>query len=105
MLDIKISLEDLTPNVERDAKKELSKLQQAFRDRKKKEDIRNLDSVDSEYWVCLCFQNRKQREDFVVKSGIGSIDDKYVDGIIAANRLGITLDDQSYPKPQKCERG
>ncbi|MFT3791522.1 MAG: hypothetical protein QM741_10665 [Rudaea sp.] len=54
-------------------------------------------ATDSEYWACLCFQNREQKEAFLSALGILDIGDKYLDGPLVAKRLGIELPSAEVP--------
>jgi hypothetical protein len=47
--------------------------------------------VDHEYWVCLCFQSRDQKEEFLAKAGWADLGEKYVDGLALAERLGVDV--------------
>lgn len=44
---------------------------------------------DSEFWFCMFFQTREQKEAFVRHFGLPT--DKYIDGQDAAARMGVTL--------------
>jgi hypothetical protein len=78
-------------DVEADSKAELSDLQRGIRERAAAENQRRQKATDSEYWVCLCFQNREQAEAFGRAAGIGAA--KYADGRKVAKRYGIELPD------------
>ena len=45
--------------------------------------------TDSEFWCCLCFETREQKNAFLVATGFGEADDKYVDGRVVARKMGI----------------
>lgn len=56
------------------------------------------DEYDSEFWVCLVFQTRAQREAFVAALGERGMlpadvskDDKYLSGTALAKQLNVTL--------------
>ena len=70
---------------------QLDGLQKSFRERMAREEKRRVLATDSEYWVCLCFQSREEKESFLAKTGIIYGGDKYVDGRFAAKKLGIVL--------------
>lgn len=53
--------------------------------------------VDPEYWVCICFQNRAQKERFLEAVGWADLGDKYIDGLAVAERLGAGIE----PEPVK----
>ncbi len=84
-------------NLADDAHAEISAVKTAFVERAKKEKERYEIATDSEYWCCLCFQTRAQKDEFLEKSGIIKHGDKYIDGRKAAKVLGIKLD---APNPQ-----
>ena len=67
--------------VEVEAEEEVSEVLQGFKQRAEREDQRFWDAVDSEYWVCFCFQTRDQKEEFLKKLGLFEMGDKYIDGI------------------------
>ena len=53
-------------------------------------DQKRLDLVtDSEFWCCLCFETREQKNAFLEATGFGEADDKYVDGRVAARKMGL----------------
>lgn len=88
-------------NLEKDAKSEMSALLKGFKDRAAREKKRMDLVLDSEYWVCLVFQTREQKEEFLTKAEI-DMDvegDRYVDGRVVAQKLGIELEspDPVYP--------
>jgi ribonuclease HI len=84
-------------NLADDAHAEISAVKAAFVERAKKEKERYEIATDSEYWCCLCFQTRAQKEEFLNKSGIIKHGDKYIDGREAAKTLGIEIE---TPDPQ-----
>lgn len=71
---------DYTGNLETDSAKELTALEQGFRDRAKQEQDRFRLATDSEYWVAICFTSREDKEAFLRKHNLDSLGDKYLDG-------------------------
>jgi len=65
----------------------------AFRERIKREEKRRRDTTDSEYWCCLVFQSRAQKNDFLNSTGWIRDGNKYIDGRFVAKKLGIRLQD------------
>lgn len=65
--------------LEAECDKELKQVQDSFRDRMKAENDRFRDMCDTEYWVCVCFTSRAQREEFLKSVGFDP-DEKYLDG-------------------------
>jgi hypothetical protein len=51
--------------------------------------------VDHEYWVCVCFQSRDQKEEFLDKAKWRDLGEKYIDGLALAKRM--RLDVQPIP--------
>lgn len=70
-----ISLEEL----EQTSLKEIQEVEAGFRERMKQENDRFRDMCDTEYWFCVCFTSRKQKEEFLEKIGIET-DLKYIEG-------------------------
>jgi hypothetical protein len=64
----------------------------SFRERAEKERERFIDSTDSEYWVCVCFETREKKEQFLKNLGLFEHGDKYLDGDFVAEKLGIKLE-------------
>lgn len=88
---------EYTGDAEVDSKAELTELQQAFRERKKNEARRFELATDSEYWVALCFQTRAQKETFLKALKLIQYGDKYLDGRLLAEKMGITLTEEEMP--------
>lgn len=76
-----------------DAKAEMSATLKAFAARAKEEKQRFRDATDSEYWFCVCFQTRAQKEAFLKAMKWLAHGDKYLDGTAVAEREGIELPD------------
>jgi hypothetical protein len=63
----------------------------AFKKRRKDEAARIDNALDSEYWFAVCFLSREQKEAFLKALGWDSQGDKYLDGTLIAEKLGIVL--------------
>lgn len=87
-----------SPDVEAEAREELNAVQAAFKAKKRAEQAAFRDNTDSEYWVALCFQTRAQKEEFLAKIGVLSEGDKYLDGLMVAKAIGVTIDSPTPPK-------
>lgn len=76
-------------------KSDLTDLQKAFRERNKasKKDFEQ--RTDSEYWFCVCFQSREEKEELLRLLGWSDLGDKYLDGLKVAEREGINLESKS----------
>jgi hypothetical protein len=80
-----------TGNASVDSKAELTAIGQAFRERALADKKRQELATDSEYWFCVCFLTREQKEEFLEKAGL-PVNSKYLDGRIVAKALGIALE-------------
>lgn len=92
-------LETDQPPAEEVALAEIEELQAGFKARAQREDQRFEDATDSEFWVALCFQTRAQKDEFLRKAGWLEIGEKYLDGMLVALKLGISLDSRVPPLP------
>lgn len=72
--------------LEAECEQELEQVHASFRDRMKAENDRFRDMCDTEYWVCVCFTSRTQREEFLKSVGFDP-DEKYVDGKALAKAI------------------
>lgn len=70
---------DSLENVEAECLEEMGEVEKGFRERMKAENDRFRDMCDTEYWVCLCFKSRAQKEEFLQSVGMDA-DLKYIDG-------------------------
>jgi hypothetical protein len=82
---------DYTGDLETDARAELDELHRGFRDRAAKEDERFMLATDSEYWFCVCFKSRQDKDAFLAAAGLVVIGDKYLDGYATARALGVPM--------------
>lgn len=73
------------------AEREVSALRDAFIARSEKKNARYTQAVDSEYWFCVCFQSRAQKEAFLKALGLQVYGDKYLDGARVAHKFGVVL--------------
>ena len=81
-------LEGLIKTAQGDQANKLTELQKAFRARAKAERERFLQATDSEYWFCVCFQTRAQKDFFLKALSWDKLGDKYLDGIKLAEGIG-----------------
>ena len=58
---------------------ELGEVEKSFRERMQAETKRFRDMCDTEYWFCVCFTSRAQKEEFLRSVGMDE-DLKYIDG-------------------------
>ncbi|MBA8886147.1 hypothetical protein FHW12_000338 [Dokdonella fugitiva] len=92
-----VAMPEPTGNTEADAKADLDALVGGFRERAKAESRRFELATDSEYWCCLCFQTREQKEAFLGALNLLLHGDKYIDGRVVAKQLGISLPAADVP--------
>jgi len=83
--------------LEAEAAREPNEVMAAFEERVKNEEARLQDATDSEFWFTLCFQTRKQKEEFLTKAGLIHLGDKYLDGMKVAKVMGIKLESPVPP--------
>lgn len=57
-------------------------------------------NTDSEYWACLVFPSREIKDKFLKAIGVWEIGDKYIDGVMFAEQLGIDLEADSFQFPK-----
>ena len=92
-----VVMPEITGNPEVDSRADLDAVQKGFRDRIKNENNRFELSTDSEYWFAACFQTREQKEAFLKALDLLVYGDKYIDGRLLAEKLGIELPAADVP--------
>lgn len=80
---------------EEKTKEIISETLEKFKDSLKKEKDLFNDNTDSEYWFTVCFQTRKQKEEFLRKTGLIKFGDKYLEGEKVAEKLGVELENKT----------
>ena len=100
--DFSFGDEDKRPVVAQ-KKEEMSELLKKFKAQKAEERKTFYENVDSEYWICVCFQSREQKEAFLEKAGLMQYGDKYLDGMDVAQHMGINIKDLT-PKTRKTRQ-
>ena len=87
-------------DLEEDARAEVSAaLATILAERKQKRDAYRL-MADTEYWCCICFQSRAQKEEFLQKMGWLPFGDKYLDGLKIAELAGLDIEPIDLPAPK-----
>jgi hypothetical protein len=76
---------------------ELSDLLKKLKAAAQQEQAVFLENVDSEYWCCLCFQTRAQKDEFLARMGWADLGDKYLDGLAIAQKQGLKLEAKTPP--------
>lgn len=91
--------------IEQDAAAELAALSDTFSGRAKLEAKRFELAVDSEYWFCVFFQNREQKERFLQAMDWATQGDKYLNGLALAELQGINIGKRiEMPKPKNISK-
>jgi hypothetical protein len=78
-------------NLEEDDANEVSATLAAFQANRAAERQLVQDTTDSEYWFCVCFQTREQKEAFLKAVKWFGHGDKYLDGAFVAKQMGVAL--------------
>lgn len=84
-------------NAEIDSVADLDSVSAGFRKRAKDEGKRFALATDAEYWTCICFQTREQKEHFLAALDLLKFGDRYLDGQEVAKQLGIELPEADVP--------
>mgnify|MGYP003353035516 CR=1 FL=1 len=88
---------EYTGNDEQDTAQEFNEMQKGFMERNKAEQERFRLATDSEYWCCLVFQSREQKEQFLQAMKWMVHGDKYIDGVKVAKSLNVELNSVKVP--------
>ena len=99
--EVEDSATDTMEELEKSTIAELNEVEKGFRERMKQENSRFRDMCDTEYWFCVCFTSREQREEFMRKAGLPT-DEKYIDGreMAKAFRKSIKTPDIEFAQIQ-----
>ena len=92
-----VDMPEQTGNAQADAAADLDAVQAGFRKRAADESNRFALATDTEYWACLCFQTREQKEAFLAALDLLKFGDKYLDGQEVAKQLGVALPEAAVP--------
>lgn len=108
----KVALQDEEPGekptleeLETQCVAELDDVAKSFRSRMANENKRFRDMCDTEYWCCVCFTSRKQRDEFLESIEMNP-DEKYIDGREIARKIGKALkaEDQKFARVGKPDK-
>jgi len=93
------SIQEAPPHtLEKDCKVIMSDTLKAFKEHKKYENDKFMNTVDSEFWACLVFPTRELKDEFLEKSGFLKHGDKYLNGLKIAELMNIPL---NYERPKE----
>lgn len=97
--------EDTLENLEKETLEEIGDVEKSFRERMNAESKRFRDMCDTEYWFCVCFTSREQKEEFLKKIGMET-DVKYIDGkdMARAYRKAIKTPDLDFAKVKPSDK-
>lgn len=97
--------EDTLENLEKETLEELGDVEKSFRERMNAASKRFRDMCDTEYWFCVCFTSREQKEEFLKKIGMET-DVKYIDGkdMARAYRKAIKTPDLDFAKVKPYDK-
>ena len=99
-----VDIPEQTGDAEADSAADLDAVQAGFRKRAKDEGKRFALATDTEYWSCICFQTREQKEAFLAAIGVLQYGDKYLDGALVAKALGIEVPSADVPYNTSAKR-
>lgn len=86
-----MSERDFKANLESATKTDMQRLETGFMQRAKQEQRRFEDATDSEFWFCVCFQSRAQKEAFLKALEWDQFGDKYLNGEAVAEAIDVKL--------------
>lgn len=97
--------EDSLENLEAEGLEAVGDIEKSFRERMKQENSRFRDMCDTEYWFCVCFTSREQRNEFLEKIGIDP-ELKYIDGreMAKAYRKSIKTPDLEFAQTRPFDK-
>jgi hypothetical protein len=90
--DSPVSEDDETLTHEDQEALRLAELHKGFRERMANEAKRRELATDTEFWVCVVFQDRDQKDQFLRGAGWEGLGDKYIDGEELAERIDVHVD-------------
>jgi len=85
---------DYTGDIADDTKAEEGEILKTLKEQEKADKRRFDVAVDTEYWCCLYFQSREQKEQFLIAMDWLKYGDKYLNGLKIAAEQGIELQEE-----------
>ena len=84
-----------------DADVEMSAVLQSILERKKTDRERYRDLQDNDYYMVVCFQAARQKEQFQNTANWPVVEGRYIDGVLLAAQLGVEIDILELPPPAR----
>lgn len=85
-----VEKETTLEDFEAEVVEELGEVEKSFRERMNLENKRFKDMCDTEYWFCVCFTSRAQKEEVLEKLGL-PLEEKYISGREFAKAVNAQL--------------
>jgi hypothetical protein len=82
---------EMTGDLQEDADATMSEALRQIIERKKATQERFRIATDPEFFLCVCFQSREQKEDFLQKAGWEGLGYKYINGLEVARRMNVDV--------------
>jgi len=82
---------EMTGDLQEDADSTMSEALRQIIERKKATQERFRVATDPEFFICVCFQSREQKNEFLRLAGWDDLGDKYINGLDVARRLGVGI--------------
>lgn len=83
---------DLIDDLHADADAGMSEALRQIIERKRATQERFRTATDPEFFFCVCFQSREQKEQFLELVGWSDLGDKYINGLEVARRLKVPIE-------------
>lgn len=103
---VKVEVDDVSLEaLESEVLEELGDVEKSFRERMAAENKRFRDMCDTEYWFCVCFTSRAQKEEMLETLGL-ELDEKYIDGreFAKAVKAQLKTEDLKFARIKKPNR-
>lgn len=82
---------EMTGDTQEDADAGMSEALRQIIERKKATQEKFRTATDPEFFFCVCFQSREQKEEFLKAAGWEDLGDKYLNGLEVARRLAVPV--------------
>lgn len=82
---------EMTGDIQEDADASMSEALRQIIDRKKATQEKFRTATDSEFFFCVCFQSREQKDEFLKAVRWDDLGDKYLNGLEIARRLAVPV--------------